>query len=72
MCLGIPAKVIERTSRVAKVELGGVLREISLDLCPEAAVGDYVLVHAGFAIERLNEEDAKETLELLRQMAEGI
>ncbi len=72
MCLGIPAKVIERGPRIAKVELGGVLREISLDLCPEATVGDYVLIHAGFAIERLREEEAKETLELLRQMAEGI
>jgi len=70
MCLGIPGKVIEVKRNVAKVELGGLLREISLDLCPEVSVGDYVLIHTGFAIQRMDEEDAKETLDLLRQMAE--
>jgi hydrogenase expression/formation protein HypC len=70
MCLGIPGKVIEVNRNVAKVELGGLLREISLDLCPEVSVGDYVLIHTGFAIQRMEEEDAKETLDLLRQMAE--
>jgi len=70
MCLGIPGKVIEVNRNVAKVELGGLLREISLDLCPEVSVGDYVLIHTGFAIQRMDEEDAKETLDLLRQMAE--
>jgi hydrogenase expression/formation protein HypC len=72
MCLGIPGKVIEINKNVAKVELGGLLRDISLDLCPEVSVGDYVLIHTGFAIQRMDEEDAKETLDLLRQMAESI
>jgi hydrogenase expression/formation protein HypC len=72
MCLGIPAKVIEIDKNVAKVELGGLLREISLDLCPEVSVGDYVLIHTGFAIQRLDEEDARETLDLLRQIAETV
>jgi hydrogenase expression/formation protein HypC len=69
MCLGIPGKVIEINKNVAKVEVGGLLRDISLDLCPEVSLGDYVLIHTGFAIQRLDEEDAKETLDLLRQMA---
>jgi hydrogenase expression/formation protein HypC len=72
MCLGIPGKVIEINKNVAKVEVGGLLRDISLDLCPEVSPGDYVLIHTGFAIQRLDEEDAKETLDLLRQMAEMI
>ncbi len=70
MCLGIPGKVIEVNKNVAKVELGGLLRDVSLDLCPDVSVGDYVLIHTGFAIQRLDEEDAKETLDLLRQIAE--
>jgi hydrogenase expression/formation protein HypC len=72
MCLAIPGKVIEVNKNVAKVEVGGLLRDISLDLCPEVSPGDYVLIHTGFAIQRLDEEDAKETLDLLRQMAEVI
>ena len=72
MCLGIPAKVIEIDKNTAKVELGGLLRDISLDLCPEVSVGDYVLIHTGFAIQRLDEEDARETLDLLKQIAEMV
>ncbi len=70
MCLGIPVKIIEIEKNVARVDAGGLLRDVSLDLCPDASVGDYVLIHAGFAIQRLDEEEAEETLELLRQMAE--
>ncbi len=72
MCLGIPGRVIEINRNVAKVEVGGLLRDVSLDLCPEASVGDYVLIHTGFAIQRLEERDAEETLNLLRQLAESI
>jgi len=72
MCLGIPGKVIEIRKNVAKVEVGGLLRDISLDLCPEVSLGDYVLIHTGFAIQRLDEKDAKETLDVLRQLAEVI
>lgn len=56
---------------MAQVELGGVLREVSLTLTPEAEVGDYVLVHTGFAINVLDEEEAQETLRLLAEMEEA-
>lgn len=72
MCLGIPVKVIQIEKNVAKVEVGGLLREVALDLCPEVSIGDYVLIHTGFAIQRLDEEEAKETLDLLRQIAETV
>jgi len=72
MCLGIPGKVIEIEKNVAKVDIGGVSRDISLDLCPDVSVGEYVLIHTGFAIQKVDEEEAKETLDLLRQMAEAI
>jgi hydrogenase expression/formation protein HypC len=72
MCLGIPGKVVAIEKNVAKVDVGGVLRDISLDLCPDVSVGEYVLIHTGFAIQKVDEEEAKETLDLLRQMAEGI
>ncbi len=72
MCLGIPGKVIEIEKNVAKVDVGGVSRDISLDLCPDVSVGEYVLIHTGFAIQKVDEEEAKQTLDLLRQMAEAI
>ena len=56
---------------MAKVELGGVLREVSLMLTPEARVGDYVLVHTGFAISVLNEDEAQETLALFAELEEA-
>jgi hydrogenase expression/formation protein HypC len=72
MCLGIPGRVIEIEKNVAKVDVGGVSRDISLDLCPDVSVGEYVLIHTGFAIQKVDEEEAKETLDLLRQMAEAM
>jgi hydrogenase expression/formation protein HypC len=71
MCLSVPAKIVQVESNRAKAEVGGLLREISIDLCPEVAVGEYVLIHAGFAIQRLDEKEAKETLDLLAQLAEA-
>ncbi len=71
MCLGIPGKILEIEKNVAKVDVGGLVRDISLDLCPDASIGEYVLIHTGFAIQRVDEEEAKETLELLRQLAEA-
>jgi hydrogenase expression/formation protein HypC len=68
MCLSVPAKIVQVESNRAKAEVGGLLREISIDLCPEVAVGEYVLIHAGFAIQRLDEKEAKETLDLLKQL----
>jgi hydrogenase expression/formation protein HypC len=72
MCLGIPGKVIDIEKNVAKVEVGGLLRDISIELCPEVSVGEYVLIHTGFAIQKVDEEEAKEMLDLLRKMAETI
>ena len=61
MCLAIPAKVIAVRDSLATVEAGGVERDISLMLLPKTSVGDYVLVHAGFAIEKVTDEEAQET-----------
>jgi len=69
MCLAIPVKVIAIEDDMAVVELGGVTRRASLMLVPETKVGDYVLLHAGFAIQRLDEEEAQETLRLFAEMA---
>jgi hydrogenase expression/formation protein HypC len=68
MCLGVPMKIIEVEGTTATVEMAQVRQECDLSLAPEARVGDYVIVHAGFAIEVLDEEDARETLELLDAM----
>ena len=68
MCLAIPAKVLDVKGSVARVDFGdGTLREVNVFLV-DAHVGEYVLVHAGFAIEVLNEEEAERTLELWREL----
>lgn len=68
MCLAIPAKICElQQNGLARVDILGVSREVALDLTPSATVGDYVLVHAGFAIEVVDEQFAQETLDLVRQ-----
>jgi len=69
MCLAVPMKVISKNNSTAVAEIGGVQRQISLMLLPEANTGDYVIVHAGFAIQILDETEAKKTLELLEQIA---
>ena len=61
MCLAVPAKIVAIRDSLATVELRGVTREASLMLLPEAKVGDYVLVHAGFAMQIIRETDAEET-----------
>jgi len=68
MCLAVPAKVLEITGSVARVAVGGVERDASLMLLPEAKLGDYVLVHAGFAMQIVKETDAEETYALLAEM----
>lgn len=74
MCLGIPGKVTEIHDtgllRQGFVDFDGVRREVCLSCVPEAQVGDYVIVHVGFAISRIDEEEAHATLEALRQMGE--
>jgi hydrogenase expression/formation protein HypC len=68
MCLAVPARITHITGDMAEVDLGGVSLSTSLAMSPEARVGDYVLVHAGYAITVLDEEEALETLRLLEQM----
>jgi hydrogenase expression/formation protein HypC len=69
MCLAIPAKVVEKLeNNMARVDIMGVQRTVSLDMVPEATTEEYVLVHAGFALQVVSEEDAKETLDLLMQI----
>jgi hydrogenase expression/formation protein HypC len=78
MCLGVPGRIItiddERGLRMGEVDFGGVTRKVCLAYVPEAIVGDYAIVHAGFAIGKVDEEEAKRTLELVgeieRQLAE--
>jgi len=71
MCLAIPAKVMSLQGEKADVDFGqGVLREVNVSLV-EAKVGDYVLVHAGYAIQIIEEEDAKETLSLWKSILEA-
>lgn len=72
MCLGVPGKIVKIKKNMAKVDVGGFLRDISLDLCPEVSIGEYVLIHAGFAIQKVDEKEAEETLDLLKKMAEAI
>ena len=72
MCLGVPGKIVERYEKgglpMAKVDFGGVFREACLSYVPEAKVGEYCIIHVGFAISLLSESEAQETLELLRQI----
>lgn len=71
MCLGIPGKIVELYQqaglRMAKIDFGGVLREACVETLPDAKVGDYAIIHAGFALNLLDEQEALETLQLLRE-----
>jgi len=69
MCLAIPALIKLIEDKEADVEIGGISRRISLWLTPEAKVGDYVLVHTGYAINIVDQDEAKETLRLLEEIA---
>jgi hydrogenase expression/formation protein HypC len=72
MCLGIPGKIIEiyqnNNVRMGKVDFGGVIKETCLDFLPDIQVGDYTIVHVGFGISQLDEEEALKTLEMLRDL----
>jgi hydrogenase expression/formation protein HypC len=72
MCLAIPGKVVEIDSenmmRMSRVDFGGITRDVSLAYLPDVQVDDYVIVHAGFAISQLDEEEAQETLRLLAEL----
>lgn len=72
MCLAVPGKILRiRDNGRADVEVGGVVRETGLELVPEAKVGDYVLIHTGYAIQIVDEKEAKETWDLLQQLGEA-
>lgn len=68
MCLAVPAQIIERSEFMGTVAISGVTRQVSLMLLPEAQVGDYVLIHAGFAIQAIDEAEALRTLELFKEL----
>lgn len=76
MCLSIPGKLIEITAeldeifRVGKVSFDGIIKEVSLTMVPEARVGQYVMVHVGAAISMIDEDEAKKTFDLLKQLGE--
>ena len=74
MCLGIPGKIVEiyevNGLRMGKIDFGGVLREACLEFTPEAQIGTYTLIHVGFAISVLSEEEAQESLSLIREIAD--
>ena len=72
MCLAIPARIKSIEDKEAEIEIGGISRRISLWLTPEAKVGDYALVHTGYAINILDQEQAEETLKLLREIAQFV
>lgn len=68
MCLAVPAVILSRQDMLATVSVSGVTRQVSLMLLPEAQVGDYVLIHAGFAIQTIDAEEARRTLELFKEL----
>lgn len=71
MCLAVPFKITKKIDNMAVAELKGFSREVSVALTPEVEVGDWVLVHAGFAIHSVTEDDARETLKLLEELHEA-
>jgi len=75
MCLAVPGKILsesgdEPLARTGRVSFGGIVKEVNLSFVPEAGVGDYVIVHVGCAISRLDEEEAQRVFEYLREMNE--
>lgn len=75
MCLAVPGKIVsldekEGALKMAKVNFAGIIKEVCVDWIPDLKIGEYVLVHVGFALHKIDEEDAEETLRLLREMGE--
>ena len=68
MCLAVPGKIIDRQDMLATVDINGVQRKVSLMLLPEAKLGDFVLIHAGFAVQTIDEEEARKTMELFKEL----
>jgi len=72
MCLSLPARVISVEGDMARVSVGGAVFSAGLQMVEDVSVGDYILLHAGFAIEKMKEEEAMETLRLLKEMEESM
>lgn len=73
MCLGLPGKIVEKDEFSALVDIGGTEREVSLMMMPEEVeIGDYVMVHVGYAISKMDPEEAKKTLETIMELADEI
>ena len=74
MCLGIPGKILsiyeDHGTKMAKIDFGGVSREACIEVIPDAKPGDWTIVHAGFALNLLSEEEAQETLDILQEMSD--
>jgi hydrogenase expression/formation protein HypC len=70
MCLAVPMKVISKEGDTGSAEMGGIKRNVSFMMLPDVKIGEYIIVHAGFAIERLDEKEAKERLRLLKEISE--
>ena len=68
MCLSVPGKIVKIQENVGTVEIGSIKREVFLHLVPEVIIGDYILIHAGCAIETIDEEEANKPLELIREL----
>lgn len=71
MCLAVPMRVVSVEGTAGTVELGGVEQPVNLSFTPDITPGEYVIVHAGFALDRLDEADARRTIELLNELAEA-
>jgi hydrogenase expression/formation protein HypC len=72
MCLSIPAKIVSIDGNMAEVSVGGSLFKAGLHMIENAKVGDYILLHAGFAIQKISEEEAAETLKILKEMNDTL
>ena len=76
MCLGVPGKIIDiyeaNGLHMCKIDFGGVIREACIETLPEAQVGEYTIIHAGFALNLLSEQEAQETLNYLREISEML
>ncbi len=72
MCLAIPARIIELSDEMATVEVGGVQRTVSTLMVPDLKLGDYVITHAGFALHRVDEQEARASMKLLRDLTNMV
>ncbi len=72
MCIGVPGRIITIDGRMATVDVGGAMRNIALDLIDGASPGDYIIAHAGFAIHKVDEEEAIKTLNMIREITGSV